>query len=121
MTPSNMLPEPSVQGESSKDPETQSLAWEGEEASRSGKWRGNQRVVDAWLTATVETSLQLLGLPVAHVALLDLQETDKLVGEDDARDTSPGDVEGLVLLKEPGEGEPDLGRAMPGPERGDEP
>lgn len=110
-----------MQGESSKDPETQSLTWEGEEASRNGNWKGKQKVVDAWLTATVETSLQLLGLPVAHVAMLGLHEADKLVGEDDAGDTSPGDVEGLVLLKELGEGKPDLGRAMSGPKRGSEP
>lgn len=33
---------------------------------------GTKRAVDSWLTATVETSLQLLGLPIAPAALLGL-------------------------------------------------
>ena len=66
--------------------------------------------MDSWLTATVETSWQLLGLPIAPTALLGLQEADKLVGEVDAGDISPSDMEGLVLLEEPGEGKLDLGR-----------
>lgn len=37
-----------------------------------GKKRGDQTAVDSWLTATVETSLQLLGLPIAPAALLGL-------------------------------------------------
>lgn len=70
----------------------------------------SKRVVDSWLTTTLETSSQLLGLPVALATLLDLQEANKCSGEDNSGKIIPSDVEGYVLLEEFGNGLLDLGR-----------
>lgn len=78
----------------------------------------SKRVVDSWLTTTLETSSQLLGLPVALAALLDLQEANICSGEDNSGKIIPSDVEGYVLLEEFGNGLLDLGREV---ERGAEP
>lgn len=67
-------------------------------------------VVDSWLTATLETSLQLLGLPVALAAVLDLQEANKHSDEGNSGGIRPSDVEDYVLFEELGNGMLDLGR-----------